>query len=64
MRRLIDANLEIANLRKDVNLMDKMYINVRMVMMPVVLGWLVQKCIHNKIDLARMNRQEQYEPEI
>ena len=64
MRRLIDANLEIANLRPDVDLRDKMYINVRMVMMPVVLGWLVQKCIHNKIDLARMNRQEQYEPEI
>lgn len=53
MKRLIDANLEIANIREDVDAKDKMYINTRMVIMPVVLGWLMQKCIHNKIDLQK-----------
>ena len=62
MKRLIDANLEIANLRPGVNSRDKMYINIRMIMMPVVLGWLIQKCIHNKIDLAKIKNLE-YEEE-
>jgi lipopolysaccharide biosynthesis glycosyltransferase len=61
MKRLIDANLEIANIRPDVESRDKMYINARMIMMPIVLGWLVQKCIHNKIDLYRMTKLEENE---
>lgn len=63
IKRLIDANIEIANLRPEVDAKDKMYINVRMIMLPVVLGWLVQKCIHNKIDLARIKNKnrEQHE---
>ncbi len=61
MKRLIDANLEIANIRPKVESKDRMYINARMVMLPVVLGWLVQKCIHNKIDLYRMSKLEEKE---
>lgn len=57
MKRLIDANIEIANLRPQVDSKDKMYINVRMFMMPVVLGWLVQKCIHNKIDVIKIKNR-------
>lgn len=41
-----------------------MYINVRMFMMPVVLGWLVQKCIHNKIDLKKMQNRSNEDNEI
>jgi len=63
MKRLIDANLEIANIREDVDAKDKMYINTRMAMMPVVLGWLIQKCIHNKIDLQKMKKLEEKERE-
>ncbi len=63
MKRLIDANLEIANIREDVDAKDKMYINTRMVMMPVVLGWLMQKCIHNKIDLQKKKKLENKERE-
>ena len=63
MKRLIDANLEIANIREDVDAKDKMYINTRMAMMPVVLGWLIQKCIHNKIDLQKMKKLEDKERE-
>lgn len=61
MKRLIDANVEIANLRPEVDKKDKMYINVRMLMMPVVLGWLAQKCIHNKLDLMKMKNKNQKE---
>ena len=61
MKRLIDANLEIANIRPEVESKDRMYINARMVMMPAILGWLVQKCIHNKIDLHRMSKLEEKE---
>lgn len=61
MKRLIDANLEIANLKPNVDSEDRRYINVRMALMPVILGWLAQKCIHNKIDLAKMNRKNQDE---
>lgn len=57
MKRLIDTNIEIANLRPQVDSKDKMYINVRMFMMPVVLGWLVQKCIHNKIDVIKIKNR-------
>lgn len=64
MKRLIDANIEIANLRPEVDSKDKMYINVRMFMMPVVLGWLVQKCIHNKIDLKKMQNRSNEDNEI
>lgn len=63
MKRLIDANLEIANIREDVDAKDKMYINTRMVMMPVVLGWLMKKCIHNKIDLQKKKKLENKERE-
>ena len=59
MKRLIDANLEIANIRPEVDSRDKMYINARMIMMPIVLGWLIQKCIHNKIDMHRMKNMEE-----
>ena len=58
MKRLIDANVEIANIRPEVELKDKMYINARMVMMPAILGWFVQRCIHNKIDSHKMKKQE------
>ena len=61
MKRLIDANLEIANIRPEVGSKDKMYINARMAMMPAVLSWLVQKCVHNKIDLYRMSKLEDKE---
>jgi glycosyltransferase involved in cell wall biosynthesis len=61
IKRLIDANLEIANIRPEVDSKDKMYINMRMIMMPIVLSWLVQKCIHNKIDLYRMQKTVQNE---
>lgn len=61
MKRLIDANLEIANIRPEVESRDKMYINVRMIMMPIILGWLVQKCVHNKIDLHRMKKLKEKE---
>lgn len=61
IKRLIDANLEIANIRPEVESKDRMYINTRMVMMPAILGWLVQKCIHNKIDLHRMSKLEEKE---
>lgn len=58
MRRLIDAHLEVANLRPDVDTKDKMYINVRMALMPAILAWLTQKAIHNKIDLYRKRKRE------
>lgn len=61
MKRLIAGNLEIANLRDNVSSRDKMYINARMVMMPAILAWLVQKCIHNKIDLVRIRNREESE---
>ena len=61
IKRLIDTNLEIANIRPEVDSKDKMYINARMIMMPIVLGWLVQKCIHNKIDLHRMTKLDERE---
>lgn len=61
MKRLIDANLEIANIRPEVDSKDRMYINSRMVMMPTVLGWFVQKCIHNKIDLHKMLKEKDQE---
>lgn len=63
IKRLIEANFEIANLRPEVDSKDKMYINTRMAMMPVVLGWLIQKCIHNKIDLAKIKHRN-YEENI
>lgn len=63
MKRLIDGYFEVANLRPEVSLRDKMYINARMVMMPAILAWLFQKCIHNKIDLARIKRYEDSERE-
>lgn len=58
MKRLVDANLEIANIRPEVDSRDKMYINTRMILMPIVLGWLLQKCVHNKIDMLRMKNIE------
>ena len=61
MKRLIDANLEIANIRPEVEFKDKMYINARMMMMPVILGWFVQKCIRNKIDLCRILKSQERE---
>ncbi len=36
-----------------------MYINARMAIMPVILGWLVSKSIHNKIDLYRQKKIEE-----
>jgi len=38
-----------------------MYINARMAIMPVILGWLVSKSIHNKIDLYRQKKIEEKE---
>lgn len=61
MKRLINSNLEIANIRPQVELKDKMYINARMAMMPAILGWLVKKSINNKIDLYRMSKLEEKE---
>lgn len=54
MTRLIDANKEIANLKNEVDSQkDKMYINIRMALVPVVLSWFVSKCIRNKIDMKK-----------
>lgn len=61
MKRLINSNIEIANIRPQVELKDKMYINARMAMMPAILGWLVKKSINNKIDLYRMSKLEEKE---
>lgn len=61
MKRLINSNLEIANIRPQVELKDKMYINARMALMPAILGWLVKKSINNKIDLYRMSKLEEKE---
>lgn len=61
MKRLIEANLEIANIKPNVETRDKMYINARMAIMPVILGWLVAKSIHNKIDLYRQKKIEEKE---
>ena len=61
MKRLIEANLEIANIKPNVETRDKMYINARMAIMPVILGWLVSKSIHNKIDLYRQKKIEEKE---
>ena len=63
MKRLIGANLEIANLKPNVGIKYKIYINTRMAIMPVMLGWLIQKGIHNKIDLCRMAKFEEKERE-
>lgn len=57
MKRLIDANKEIANLKPFVSKKDKMYINVKMALVPVILSWLVTKSIRNKIDHFR-NKEE------
>lgn len=63
MKRLVDANLEIANLKPNVDSKDKIYINVRIALMPIILGWLAQKCIHNKIDLAKSKKKYKEEQE-
>lgn len=62
MIRLIDANLEIANIRPNVEFKDRMFINVRMCLMPAVLSWLVQKSIRNRIDIYRQSKHEQTQP--
>lgn len=49
MKRLIDANLEIANIRTEVDSKDKMYINTRIVMLPVVLSWLYKNVSITKL---------------
>ena len=61
MKRLIDANVEIANIIPEVEQKDKMYIATRMVMMPAILGWFIQKCIHNKINIYKMSKQDKKE---
>lgn len=61
IKRLIDANVEIANIRPEVALKDKMYINARMVMMPAILGWFVQRCIQNRINFYKMSKKEEIE---
>ena len=58
MKRLIDANKEIANLKSSVDSKDRMYINIRLAMIPTLLSWFVVKCIHNKIDRLRMKKIE------
>lgn len=58
MARLINANKEIANLKEEVeDKRDKMYINVRMALVPAILSWFVSKCIRNKIDRIK-NKDE------
>lgn len=57
MGRLISANKEIANLKPFVSKKDKMYINVRMALVPAILSWFISKSIHNKIDHFR-NKEE------
>lgn len=57
MGRLISANKEIANLKPSVDKKDKMYINVRMALVPAILSWFISKSIHNKIDRLR-NKQD------
>lgn len=54
MKRLIDANKEIANLKPNVDKKDKLYINIRLAMLPALLSWFVAKCIRNKIDKLKM----------
>lgn len=61
IKRLIEANVEIANIRPEVAFRDKMYINARMVMMPVILGWFVQKCIQNRINFYKMSKKVEKE---
>lgn len=58
MQRLIDANKEIANLKPNADIKDKLYINVRLAMLPALLSWFTVKCIHNKIDKLRMKLSE------
>lgn len=63
MKSLIDANKEIANMKPEADLKDKMYINVRLALMPAVLSWFTVKCIHNKIDLLKRNFKDREEKE-
>lgn len=58
MKRLIDANKEVANLKPNVDKKDKMYINIRMAMVPALLAWFTNKCIQNKIDRIRSRKRE------
>lgn len=59
MKRLISANKEIANLKPTVNSKDKMYINIRMAMIPALLSWFTYKCIHNKIDMLKSKKESE-----
>ena len=63
MKSLIDANKEIANMKPEADLKDKMYINVRLALIPATLSWFTTKCIHNKIDLLRKNFQKREKEE-
>ena len=63
MKRLIDANKEIANMKPEADLKDKMYINIRLAMIPATLSWFTTKCIRNKIDVLKRNFKDREEEE-
>ncbi|MCI8470093.1 MAG: glycosyltransferase family 2 protein [Clostridia bacterium] len=63
MKRLIEANKEIANLKPNADRKDKMYIDIRLAMLPALLSWFTVKCIHNKIDRYKMKLSEKEKEE-
>ena len=62
LRRLADAHIEIANIKKtehEVDLKDKIYIGARKISFVAVSSWLIQKAIRNKIELKRRQKKQE-----
>lgn len=65
LRRLADAHIEIANIKDkepNINLKDKIYINIRKISFIAVSSWLIQKAIRNNLD--RRKKQKEIEKQI
>lgn len=61
MRRLVDAHIEIANLKDiepDIGLKDKTYIDSRKISFIGVASWLIGKAFRNKLDRQMQQKKE------
>lgn len=65
LRRLADAHIEIANIKDkepNINLKDKIYINIRKISFIAVSSWLIQKSLRNNLD--RRKKQKEIKKQI
>lgn len=65
LKRLADAHIEIANIKDkepNINLEDKIYINIRKISFIAVSSWLIQKALRNNLD--RRKKQKEIQKQI